>query len=204
MSVAPTGTPARENGSMHAVNPTGRSIDPAGATGADQEAYKDLSSTVAKGVAVVTAFHRGWNYAAVVTDYLSVSYDPPTMLLSLYSLSRMVDAIEETEHWALSILSSKQGWIADQLAQPGAPLVALLDQIPHTQREAAGPALIDGALAWFELRNTAAHEAATHTLFVGEVAWMGRDNTARDGPLVRFRAEYNRFQTDVTGTSHDD
>lgn len=182
--------------------PRGRAIDATSVSENDQDFYKDLSGSVAKGVAVVTAFHRGWNYAAIVSDYLSVSYDPPTMLVSLYSLSRMVDAIEETGCWGLSILSSRQAALVDRLGQPGAPLVGLLDQIPHARR-GQGPALIDGALGWFELRTSAAHRAATHTLFVGDVTWMGRGTAPGTSPLVRFRSEYNRFQTDVAAGPTD-
>lgn len=174
----------------------GRTLDPANVTDDDRELYKDLSGSVAKGVAVITSLHRGWQHAAVVSDYLSISYDPPTMLASLYSLSRMVDAIEASGFFALSILSARQAWIADRLAQPGAPLVGLLDHVPHTLSP-DGPALIDDALAWFELRTTAAHTAATHTLFVGEVTRMGW-GTQTAGPLVRFRSEYNRFETDAS------
>jgi flavin reductase (DIM6/NTAB) family NADH-FMN oxidoreductase RutF len=165
-------------------------VAPGGASEADQDAYKLLSTTAAKGVAVVTAVHRGWDNAVTVTDYLSVSYDPPTMVVSLYALSRMAEALAETGRWGLSLLAADQRAVADVLGEQGSPLDALLRQIPHFRREDGAPPLIAGALSWFELRTTAMHEAATHLIFVGEVVAMGRAAPGTRAPLVRFQSGY--------------
>ena len=157
---------------------------------ADRALYQWLNGRTAKGVGVVSCVHQGRDYAATVTDFLSVSYDPPTMLLSLYSLSRIADAVLESGVWVLSLLASGQTAVADALSEPGAPLIALLDNVPHHRREASSPAIVSGALAWFELRTTAVHPAATHSLIVGEVAWMGRSAGSDLGPLIRYESEY--------------
>ncbi|MEO8907978.1 MAG: flavin reductase family protein [Microbacteriaceae bacterium] len=167
-------------------------LAPAGASTADQDAYKQLSTLVAKGTAIVSAVHRGWDNAATVTDFLSVSYDPPTMVVSLYGLSRMADALAEVDRWGLSILSAEQSAIADTLSEPGRPLPSLLSQIPHFRRADAAPPLIAGALGWFELRTIAQHDVATHVLFVGEVIAMGTAAPATRAPLVHFRSGYVR------------
>lgn len=170
---------------IHQRELAGRDIGPD-----DEEFYKRLSGEVAKGVAVLAVAHGGRDYAATVTDYLSVSFDPPTMLVSVYSLSRVAEAIESAGRWSLSILSSAQTAVADGLGSPGAPLIGLLDQIPHSRREASAPPVVDGALAWFELRTVGSFPAATHTVFVGEVTWLGRPVAHRPGPLMRFRSSY--------------
>jgi flavin reductase (DIM6/NTAB) family NADH-FMN oxidoreductase RutF len=167
-----------------------RSVDPSGAAAEDRELYRRASAELAKGVAVISAVHGGRDHASTVIDYLSVSYDPPTMLVSLYGLSRIEEAVEEAGRWALSLLAADQRWIAERLGSQGAPLIALLDQIPHHRREEGAPALIDGALAHFELRSAARHAAATHTLVVGEVTWMEVPLARSGGPLIRYRSEY--------------
>lgn len=171
---------------------TARSLEPRNISTADEEFYKRLSGQAAKGVAVISAVHRGWDYAATVTDFLSVSYDPPTMVVSIYSLSRLAEAIETSGRWSLSLLSSAQASIADRLGEAGAPLVGLLDQIPHFRPEESAPAVVTGALAWFELRTVASYPAATHTLFVGEVTWMGYSGEQVGAPLVRYQSDYHR------------
>jgi flavin reductase (DIM6/NTAB) family NADH-FMN oxidoreductase RutF len=159
-------------------------------TEADQDVYRALAANAAKGVGVVTARQGRWDVAVTITDHLSISYDPPTMLVSLYALSRIAEAVTQADRWALSLLPDSLRPTADWLGEQGSPLVGLLGQVPHFRRDADGPALIDGALAWFELRTTAVHEAATHVLVVGEVVAMGSAAEPGAEPLVRFRSEY--------------
>ncbi|RNE56994.1 flavin reductase family protein [Cryobacterium tepidiphilum] len=170
---------------------TSRTLDPSAVTTDDAELYKSISARAAKGVAVITTVHRGWDHAATVTDVLSVSYDPPTMVASIYGLSRLAEAIEESGRWGISLLSARQKGIAEQLGEPGSPLVGLLDQVPHFRTEPGAPPLLRDALAWFELRTVAEHPAATHTLFVGEVTWMGRPDQDPPPPLVRYQSAYH-------------
>lgn len=165
-------------------------MTPAAVTAGDKDAYKLLATQQAKGVAVVTARAGGWDHAVTVTDYLSVSYDPPTMLVSLYDMSRVADAVQDTGRFGLSILAADQRRVADWLGELSAPLPGLLSQIPHSRRDDDGPVLISGALAWFDLRLVAAHPAATHRLFVGEVIAMSERGRWDVGPLTRFRSQY--------------
>lgn len=158
----------------------------------DQDAYKLLSTQAAKGVAVVTAVQGAWDHAVTITDYLSVSYDPPTMLVSLYGLSRVAEAVQDAGRFGLSLLAADQQGVADWLGEQGAPLPGLLNQIPHLRREPGAPVLLADALACFELRVLAVHEAATHRLVVGEVAAMVQPARWDAGPLLRFRSQYRR------------
>ena len=54
-------------------------LDPGHIEAADRMLYQWLNGRTAKGVGVVSCVHHGRDYAATVTDFLSVSYDPPTM-----------------------------------------------------------------------------------------------------------------------------
>jgi flavin reductase (DIM6/NTAB) family NADH-FMN oxidoreductase RutF len=161
-------------------------------TADDEDAYKLLSTLAAKGVGVVTARLGRWDHAVTVTDFLSVSYDPPTVLVSLHELSRIADAVTTAGRFGLSVLADDQQRIADRLGEAGSPLVGLLDQIPHVRRDEAGPALLGGALAWFDLRVEAAHRAATHLLVVGRVQAMSGTVPWASRPLVRWRSRYQR------------
>nr|WP_274638110.1 flavin reductase family protein [Microbacterium bovistercoris] len=161
-------------------------------TAHDQDAYKAASTLVAKGVAVVTAVQGRWDHAATVTDLLSVSYDPPTMLVSLYELSRIADAIVSSGRFGVSLLRDDQRRIADWLGEPGIPLVGLLDHVPHVRREPGAPILIADALACFDLQVTAVHRAATHLLVVGEVRAMTQATVWGVRPLVRWQSTYQR------------
>jgi len=162
----------------------------------DIDEYRRLSSEQASGVAVVSTVWRGRDYAATVSSYLSVSYDPPTMLVSLYEGSRIAEAVAGSGRWALSLLNGAQQRSANWLASPGTPVEGLLMQTPFRRGKATGSAIIDGSLAYFELETTAVHEAATHLLVVGRVVAMGTPQTgpAGLGPLIHYAGDYHRLR----------
>ncbi|MET3936308.1 flavin reductase (DIM6/NTAB) family NADH-FMN oxidoreductase RutF [Arthrobacter sp. OAP107] len=162
---------------------------------ADVDLYRRLSSDITAGVAVVSTRLRNRDYAATVSGFLPVSYDPPTMLVSLYAESRIGEAVEEAGTWALSVLSGKHQGTATWLASPGTPLHGLLAQVPFRRGPATGAAIIDGCLAFFELRTVSVHAAATHLLVVGEVVAMGSgaEPSEAPDPLVHFGSEFRRL-----------
>ncbi|GAB3568081.1 flavin reductase family protein [Spelaeicoccus albus] len=170
-------------------------IDPGHVGEADKDRFRTLSSSMAQGTAVVTAIHQGHDYASPVTAYLSVSYDPPTLLISLYADGRIAEAVESADRWTLSLLNAEQKSVADWLAAPGSPLHGLLRPVPHVRPRPGAPVIIDKALAWFEVETTAIHPAATHLLVVGEVRAMGRTvpPDAVRHPLLRFDGRYRRL-----------
>ena len=68
-------------------------------------------------------------------------------------------------------------------------------QVPFRRGPATGSAILDGALAYFELRTVSVHPAATHLIVVGEVLAMGSDASPADAPdpLVHFGSELRRL-----------
>ena len=178
----------------HGVFP-GEPVSPAELTDEAIDSYRLLSADIASGVAVVSTRLRGRDYAATVSGFLSVSYDPPTLLVSLYAESRIAEAVVESGSWALSLLSASQRGTANWLASPGSPLEGLLNQVNYGRGPATGAAIIEGCIAWFEVRTTQVTTAATHQLVVGEVVAMGRRAAPDDeaDPLVHFASSYGRL-----------
>ncbi|MCQ9163678.1 MULTISPECIES: flavin reductase family protein [unclassified Arthrobacter] len=162
----------------------------------DIDEYRRLSAEQAAGVAVVSTVWKGRDYAATVSAYLSVSYDPPTMLVSLYEGSRIAQAVAASGQWALTILTTDQRRQANWLASPGTPVEGLLAQVPFRRGPATGCAVLDGGLAYFEAATTAVHEAATHLLVVGEVVSMGSDAQWHPGisPLLHYAGDYRSLK----------
>ena len=158
--------------------------------------YRLLAGDHAAGVAVVCARHRGKDHAATVTAFADVSYDPPTMLVCLYDMGRICEAVETSGVWTLSLLNASQRSIANWLASPGNPVDGLLDSVPFHRTEASATPVLDGCLSWFELETVSTHTAATHQVFVGRVVSMGRGHNAgnADEPLVHFAREYRSLR----------
>jgi flavin reductase (DIM6/NTAB) family NADH-FMN oxidoreductase RutF len=157
-----------------------------------EDGYRLLSSYAASGVAIVSTRLRGRDYAATVTAFLSVSYDPPTMLVSLFELSRIAEAVAESGTWALTLLGRGQQPIARRLSSAGAPVEGMFDQIPHGRGPVTDAAIPTGAVAWFEVKTSAVHTAATHQLFVGDVLSMGRFGERE--PLLHYGSLYRELR----------
>ncbi|MBP2412685.1 flavin reductase (DIM6/NTAB) family NADH-FMN oxidoreductase RutF [Arthrobacter stackebrandtii] len=158
--------------------------------------YRRLSAEQAGSVAVISTKQRGRDHAATVSAFISVSYDPPTLLVSLYAESRIALAVAESGNWALSLLSAEQKRQANWLASPGTPVEGLLNQIDFRRGPATGNAVIAGALAYFEVETTQVHTAATHLLVVGQVVSMGEDAlwTRELSPLIHYGGDYRRLK----------
>lgn len=158
--------------------------------------YRRLSAEQASSVAIISTRVRNHDYAATVSAYLSVSYDPPTLLVSLYAESRIAHAVAESKTWALSLLTAEQKAQANWLASPGTPVEGLLNQIAFRRGPVTNNAVIAGSLAFFEVQTTDIHHAATHSLVVGQVVSMGEDApwTKDLSPLIHYGGDYRRLK----------
>ncbi|MCQ2001091.1 flavin reductase family protein [Arthrobacter zhaoxinii] len=159
------------------------------------DTYRELSADIASGVGVVSTRLRGRDYAATVSGFLSVSYDPPTLLVSLYAEARIAEAVVDAGSWVLSLLPARLRGTANWLASPGSPLEGLLTQVDYGRAPETGAVIIEDSIAWFEVRTTQVTTAATHQLVIGEVVAMGRRANADDeaDPLVHFASAYARL-----------
>src|SRR5699024_10312175 len=102
------------------------------------ERYRELSDDIAAAVAVVSATRGKAMHAITVDSFLAVSYDPPTMAVSIYSGSRMMETLETSSHYAISLLNSDQKDISERLGAPGQPLYGSLTGIDTFPAPRAG------------------------------------------------------------------
>ena len=155
------------------------------------ERYRELSDDIAAAVAVISAKRGKALHAITVDSFLDVSYDPPTMAVSIYGGSRMMETLDTSEHFAISLLNCSQRGISERLGASGQPLYGSLKGIDTFPAPHSGQPVLTDAIAWFELRTTEILEVATHSLVVGEVVSMGSGvNSSKDKPLLRWRKAY--------------
>lgn len=152
----------------------------------DPEVFRAAMARLPGGVAVTSVRWRDADHAATVSAVLSVSLEPPIVLVSLHADSRVRDALDQVDTWALSILADDQAPIADWLASPGRPVVGQLDRVPHHRAPVSGAAWVDGAAAWVECRTREIVAAGDHDLVLGDVLTVheGRPDA---GALVHLR-----------------
>ncbi|MER0245571.1 flavin reductase family protein [Streptomyces sp. HSW2009] len=186
---APTrGTPQRSE--------SGRAVPHAG--GVSEDEFRAALSRLAAGVVLVTAHDpedgpRGEDVGMTATAFLSVSLDPPLVMVSVRAESRMDDVLERQPLWAVSLLAEGQRQVAGRFAMKGRISDRLLfADLPHVRGEASGAPLVSGALATLECRTEQRITAGDHTLVVARVLTAATSGTEGD-PLTYFRGRYRHL-----------
>lgn len=175
----------------HAAGPPG----PADVDGVVPETFRTAMARLAAGVVLVTAYDeedgpRGAAAGMTATAFLSVSLEPPLVLASVRTGSRMAEILARQPLWAASLLAENQRVIAGRFAMKGRLSDRLLFQdVPHTLGDHSGAPLVDGALATVECHTEQLVPAGDHTLVVARV--LSADTaTADPGPLAYYRGRY--------------
>jgi flavin reductase (DIM6/NTAB) family NADH-FMN oxidoreductase RutF len=113
--------------------------------------------------------------------FLSVSLDPPLVLISVGTRAQMHTLLKEGDRYGVSILSEDQELLSRHFG--GRP-VEWLD-VPFVWEQ--GVPLIRGAVAHLIARVVDAHPAGDHTLFIGRVEYLD----AKEGyPLLFYGGSY--------------
>lgn len=149
------------------------------------------------GVVLVTAHDpedgpNGEDVGMTATAFMSVSLEPPLVMVSVRDGSRMDELLERQPFWAASLLTENQRQAAGRFAMKGRLSDRLLFQdVPHTRGEASGAPLVDGALAVLECRTEQRVRAGDHTLVIAHVLTAFLPHATPDaGPLTYYRGRY--------------
>ena len=159
------------------------------------EEFRAALARLAAGVVLVTAHDeeegpRGAPAGMTATAFLSVSLEPPLVLVSVRIGSRMDEILERQPLWAASILSENQRVHAGRFAMSGRLSDRLLfTEVPHVLGETTGAPLLKGALATVECRTEQRVVAGDHRLLVGRVLTAALPS-AEGGPLLYYRGGY--------------
>ncbi|MFE7166944.1 flavin reductase family protein [Streptomyces sp. NPDC057616] len=174
------------------------------AEGVSNDEFRAAMSRLAAGVVLVTAQEPpldpddpsapgGEDVGMTATAFMSVSLDPPLVMVSLRTGARMDDLLDEQPLWAVSVLSESQRHIAGRFAMKGRISDRLLfEDIPYARGEVTGAPLVRGALATLECRTEQRVVAGDHTLVIGRVLTASVPS-ADGGPLAYFRGRYRQL-----------
>lgn len=146
--------------------------------------FRHALGRFASGVTVVTAVENGKTHGMTATAFLSVSLDPPLVLVSLDNRSHMHQILPAAGRYGVSVLAEDQQALSDHFAGRAAEDT----HIRFINR--AGTPLLDGAVAYFTVKVLDVHPAGDHSLYVGLVEhFEGRD----DKPLLYYAGKYQRM-----------
>lgn len=166
--------------------------------GVSDEEFRAAMARLTAGVTLVTAHDadggpRGEDVGMTATAFMSVSLEPPLVMVSVRNGSRMDDLLAEQPLWAVSLLSERQRQIAGRFAMKGRISDRLLfEDLAWKRGEVSGAPLVGGALATVECRTEQRVEAGDHTLVIGRVLAVELPS-ADEGPLTYFRGKYRQL-----------
>jgi flavin reductase (DIM6/NTAB) family NADH-FMN oxidoreductase RutF len=150
----------------------------------DLREFRNALGQFATGVTVVTALENGEAHGMTANAFVSVSLDPPLVLISLDNRSHMNRILPSARRYGVSVLAQDQRALGDHFA--GRTNARL--RVRFVSR--AGLPLLDGAVAYFVVRVIDVHLAGDHTLYLGKVEHF---ESGGDKPLLFYAGRYQQL-----------
>jgi 3-hydroxy-9,10-secoandrosta-1,3,5(10)-triene-9,17-dione monooxygenase reductase component len=166
----------------------------------DQGEFRRVLGNFATGVTVVTAPATALEAGPdgpvgfACQSFTSLSLDPPLVAFMVGRTSTTWPRIARTGVFCVNVLSTSQSDLCRAFAVSGADKFAgvAYDAAPVT----GSPRLAD-TLAWIDCAIHAVHTGGDHLVVVGRVEALGTsDDADRSGPLVFYRGQFGRFDSD--------
>ena len=151
--------------------------------------FRKVLGSFATGVAVVTTKSDGRYFGLTINSFTSVSLDPMLIQINIAKNTTSHDIIGDSGSFVVNILADDQELVSTIFA--GAPPAERFNHVT-TWESPHGCPVIDGSLAYIEVRVTATYDGGDHSIFLAEVLDM---QTLRDdaAPLLYYRGRYERM-----------
>ncbi len=150
-------------------------------------AFRRTLGMFATGVTVLTTRRGDQVHGMTANAFMSVSLEPPLVLISLARQARLSSMLHEGTRYGVSVLADGQAGLSDRFA-------GRESEVPEprfvTVRETP---LVDGALAHLVARVVRSYWGGDHSLFLGQVEYA-RYGEGR--PLLFHRGQYERIVDD--------
>jgi len=130
--------------------------------------FRDAMARLPAGVVVVSARLGDEFRGLTASSLVSISLEPPLVLVGLERDSQTRAAVLETKAFSVSVLTRSQEFLADRFAGRAPAVDPQWRTLPH-RLGANGIPLLDGCAAWLECRLLQAHEVGDHDVCIGEV-----------------------------------
>src|SRR5690348_3246490 len=147
--------------------------------------FRRVMGRFATGVAVVTFIRNEQATGMTVNAFMSVSLDPPLILISVRRASAFVKHTRVGSRCGINILSEQQRKLGPHFANRPEP------DTEARFHDHAGTPLLDGSLAEIVARVVDIHPAGDHLLFIAEIEHLAHGPEAQ--PLIFFSGRYKQI-----------
>ena len=148
-------------------------------------ALRNTLGMFATGVTIITTRVADQVHGMTANAFMSVSLEPPLVLISIDRRTKMIDLLHEGARYGVSVLHEDQNELSDRFAGravdgPG-PQFCLVNDTP----------LVEGSLARFVARVARSYWGGDHSLFLGQVEYA---RTGTGAPLLFHGGRYVRLR----------
>ena len=153
----------------------------------DAPTFRSVMGAFPTGVVIVTTVDPdGAPKGLTSQSFISVSTDPPLLLVSLDKTSRTLRALLATKAFVVNFLAAGRGDVATRFASKGDDKFAGIVWRPSTAAKGS-PILADDSVAYAECLVDRTIDAGDHVLIIGSVD----DGAVLSGtPLMYYRRTY--------------
>jgi flavin reductase (DIM6/NTAB) family NADH-FMN oxidoreductase RutF len=153
----------------------------------DARQFRGALGRFASGVTIVTTRDSVRTHGMTANSFVSVSLDPPLILISVDNRAAMHTLLPVTRYFGVSVLAEDQHTLSNHFA--GREVEGI--EVPFVDKHDVP--VIDGAVAHFVARVVDIHPAGDHTLYVGHVEHF---ETREGKPLVFHAGSYRKLHAD--------
>ncbi|MDX6379888.1 MAG: hypothetical protein QOI57_912 [Rubrobacteraceae bacterium] len=154
----------------------------------DPREFRRVLGRFASGVTVITTVHEGSIHGMTANAFVSVSLDPPLVLVSVGNWSNMNKTLPHSKRYGVSILSDKQTDLSKHFGERRKEGI----EIPLVWHHEIP--LLDGALAHLVCRVVGEHPAGDHALYIGQVEYLSYGDGT---PLLFYTGTYRNLEVQL-------
>ena len=150
--------------------------------------FRKTLGMFATGVTVITTQLQGQVHGMTANAFMSVSLQPPLVLISVDRRARLNPLLREGARYGISVLESRQSALSDHFAgrtsdRAEEPRFEIVRDTP----------LVEGALAHLVARVVRSYWGGDHSLFLGQVEYV---RYGEGEPLLFHGGRYERIAAD--------
>lgn len=149
--------------------------------------FRNTLGRFASGVTVVTTQHEGRTHGMTANAFVSVSLEPPLVLVSVDNRASMNRLLPKTGRFGVSVLAEGQEQLSNHFAGRWVDGI----EIRFTARRKLE--LLDDAVAYLVVRIVDILPAGDHTLYLGEVEYFEWND---ERPLLFFAGQYQQLDAE--------
>lgn len=156
----------------------------------DSRLFRDVMGTFASGVTVVTLNVDGTPRGMTANAFLSLSLDPPMVIVCVQDTGSMHPLFEQAEAFGVNVLAADQQAVSDLFAKHGVPDEPM-GGFEYRAGDLGVPLLSD-VLGYAECRIVERLPGGDHTIVIGEATDVAFDREDAD-PLLFYRGRYREI-----------